>query len=93
MWNSYNFFSGCLLTVEGMDYSLPDCMSFSAGMGDGDSLDFEITVNLDNLIECNETIVIAIEDRMKANVMIDRDNSQYNITIEDSDSKKWFSEY
>ena len=77
-------------TVEGMDYDLPGCNTFSADMGNGASLDFEVTVNSDNLIECNETIVIAISDPMKANIMIDSDNSQYNITIEDVDGKQMF---
>ena len=76
-----------MLTVEGMDYNLPECMTFSAGMGGGDSIEFEITVNSDALIECDETFIIVISEQIKDNVVIDENNDQYSVTIEDQDSK------
>ena len=70
-----------------MDYNLPDCMSFSAGMGNGDTLEFDVSVNSDDLIEWEECIVIIISDPMKSNVLIDGNSNQYKITIDDQDSK------
>ena len=76
-----------VLTVEGMDYNLPECMTFSTGMGDGDSIEFDITVNPDALIECDESFIIVISEQIKDNVVIDENNDQYSVTIEDQDSK------
>ena len=70
-----------------MDYNLPDCMSFSTGMGNGDTLEFVITVNSDNLTEWEECIIIVTQEPTKDNVVIDGDNSQYKIIVYDSDSK------
>ena len=71
-----------------MDYDLPDCMSFSTGVGNGDTMEFEITVNSDNLTEWEECIIIVIQEPTKDNVVIDGDNSQYKITVYDPDSKE-----
>ena len=64
-------------------------MSFSAGMGNRDTLEFMITVNSDNLIEWEECIIVIIAIPVKANIVLDMDNNQYKIIIEDVDSKNY----
>ena len=73
---------------EGADYTLPGMMSFNAGAGDGSVLMFSISVNSDDFIEWDESIIVEIFDSMKNNVMIS--NSQYMTDIVDQDSKENF---
>ena len=68
-----------------MDYTLPGEMSFDIGSGDEDILVFEVTVNADNMVESDETIVLNVVESLKTNVVLI--NNQTTVIVTDQNSK------
>ena len=80
--NMMSFFS----PVLNEDYSLPvTLMSFLENDGNGATLMFNVDVNSDNLIECDENILIELVDPSKESVMLD--SNIVTTTIIDIDGK------
>ena len=70
-------------TVSGMDFILPSPKSFDVGSGSGSNITFDVTVNSDDFIEWNESIVINLMNPGKSNVLFT--NSQVTTTVTDVD--------
>ena len=70
-----------------MDYALPGTgeMRFEGGAGNEDTLLFELTINLDDIVESDEVIAIFLIVAMKNNVVLS--NNQTTVHVLDQDGR------